>query len=331
MSFLDVLDSIGTRERTNSSLGQQSSTAILEQPQPLPIPLKAKPEPTSHSPLPSGSSDVPSGTNKSIHNPSRSAPHQPQQVLPKQKHSSGLQQRTASIKVMSQTSPQTLPARVAKSASLVTSAKKPPSGSFAALMAEAKVAQQQRAKSEVGQIKHQATVKERLSKTERKRREDEEKGLRLKLGKRPQHNSKVEKRVQPGAKARSESSYKGTAKPMPPVSSYKGTAGRPSQHRSSPSGPRQQKGKKSTRYDEYLGTDEEDEIIGSDVDELDDKSKSDVSSDMEAGALDVEEEESKALREARADDAKELALENKMRREKEERRRRLQALANKRR
>ena len=198
-------------------------------------------------------------------------------------------------------------------------------------MAEAKAAQQQRAKSEVGQIKHQATVKERLSKSERKRREDEEKGLRLKLGKRPQHNSKVEKRAQSGAKMRAESSYKGTAKSVPPVSSYKGTAGRPSQHRPSPSDPRHQAGKKSTRYDEYLGTDEEDEIVGSDAGEMDDRSRSDASSDMEAGGLDVEEEESKALREARADDAKELALENKMRREKEERRRRLQALANKRR
>ena len=56
---------------------------------------------------------------------------------------------------------------------------------------------------------------------------------------------------------------------------------------------------------------------------------SDASSDMEAGAFDIDEEERVALQKAKEDDARELALENKLKREKEERRKRLQALADK--
>jgi hypothetical protein len=93
--------------------------------------------------------------------------------------------------------------------------------------------------------------------------------------------------------------------------------------------------RQGSRQDEYLGTDEEDEgegseMAGSGIDE------SDGSSDMEAGAFDIEREEQAALRAAKEDDAKELALEMKLKREKEarrksaieERRNKLQTLAN---
>ena len=56
---------------------------------------------------------------------------------------------------------------------------------------------------------------------------------------------------------------------------------------------------------------------------------SDASSNMEAGAFDIDEEERVALQKAKEDDARELVLENKLKREKEERRKRLQALADK--
>jgi hypothetical protein len=331
MSFLDVLDSIGTSQRPAAPQAQQGSNVTLGPPRPLTTPARAKLNSTLSLPTLNGTSDIPKGVKRKIDDTTfQVTADEPGQPAPKQEPTSALQERKADVKTSSQKKLQKLPARTASPASSATSAKIPPKGSYAALMAEAKAAQEQRAKSEVGQIKHQATAKERLSKSERRKREEEERALKTKLGKRPQHNSKVEKRAQSGAKARPESSYKGTAKPTPPASSYKGTAGRPSQFRPS-SDPRHKSGKQPSRYDEYLGTDEDDEGIESDAGEIDDGYGSAASSDMEAGAMDVEEEESKALREARADDAKELALENKMKREKEERRRRLQALANKRR
>lgn len=227
-----------------------------------------------------------------------------------------------------------LPAIVASPASSTLATKVPPKGSYAALMAEAKAkaAGQQRAKSEVGQIKHQATSKLKLSKTERRKQEEGDKALRAKLGKQAQHNSKVEKvaaRLQ--AKKRLQSSYKGTAKPATAVSSYKGTAGLPSLHRPSAVDAMHKAGKRLKSYDEYLGTDEEDEVDGSDVGDMDDGYGTEASSDMEAGAFDVAEEERKALREAEADDAREFALEKQRKLEKEERKRKLEALAKKRR
>lgn len=91
--------------------------------------------------------------------------------------------------------------------------------------------------------------------------------------------------------------------------------------------------RKRTRYDEYLGTDEEDDDsdLGSyGRDEEEEGYGSDVSSDMEAGAFELDEEEDKALRAAKMEDARELALENQLKKEKEERRKRLLAMANKR-
>ena len=58
---------------------------------------------------------------------------------------------------------------------------------------------------------------------------------------------------------------------------------------------------------------------------------SDASSVMEAGVFDIDDEEQLALKQAQEEDAKELAMEKKLKREKEERRKRLQALADKKR
>ena len=92
--------------------------------------------------------------------------------------------------------------------------------------------------------------------------------------------------------------------------------------------PPEGRGQKKSRRDEYLGTDEEDDSEVDDYDMDDDGyGYSDESSDMEAGLDDIDMEEQKALRAAKEDDAKELAYETQLKREKEERKRRLQAMA----
>ena len=199
-------------------------------------------------------------------------------------------------------------------------------------MARAKQAQEMKAQNQVGLIKHQATNRERPSKLAERRRQDEEKEkAKASKEKATSRSTAAGKRD----KSRSASPAKKTDQPRipkvarpplhAPASSYKGTMGIVS------SRPKQQARKKQRHYDEYLGTDEEDVSDVGDYGEGDeDDYGSDASSDMEAGAFDIDEEESKALKAAREDDAKELALENQLKREKEERRKRLMGLANKR-
>ncbi len=107
-----------------------------------------------------------------------------------------------------------------------------------------------------------------------------------------------------------------------PKSGYKGTMG------ISGSGKRSQDAKaKKSRYDDYLGTDEEEDSDMAEGEEGDGY-YSDASSDnMEAGFEDMEGEDRMALRHAKDDDAREQALESQHRREKEERRRKAMALA----
>lgn len=114
--------------------------------------------------------------------------------------------------------------------------------------------------------------------------------------------------------------YKGTAKPPPKAPeafSYRGTAGLPGRGGND----RRTHGKR--RMDEYLGTDEEDEGDYGGYDDY----YSDASSDMEARFDDVEGEEDAALRSARREDEKELAMEMAAKREKLERQKKLAALA----
>lgn len=205
--------------------------------------------------------------------------------------------------------------------------KVPPKGSFADIIARAKAAQEQRGQNQVGMIMHQASSKEKV----RKRRREEEK-TRPEKG-RPGHRAvssgRVEKRrSESPAKKREEPKKIKTPRPplAAPPSSYTGTLGLPARRLP----PSAKNGKRPSKYDEYLGTDEED------LEEEDDAGEeggygSDASSDMEAGLMDIDEEEAAALRKAKEDDARELALENKLKREKEEKRRRLQALADKKR
>lgn len=328
MSFLDVLDSIGTGQRVATPQTPQTSSTTPKSPHPLSNSTTAKANFASSRKSVNGVSLPENGTQRNAGEASKAPSERPRRPSPNQGSHSRLLDRSVPASTSSQPASKIILARVGSPASVNAITKAPPPGSFAALMAGAKAAQEQKAKSEVGLIKHQATTKVRLSKSERRKQEEGERAMKAKLGKQPQHNNKVDKKARLDPKKRPESTYKGTAKPAAPISSYKGTAGLPSQHRSSSADLRHKGGKSSSRYDEYLATDEEDE---GDEDMPDDGYESDASSDMEAGAFDVEEEESRALREARADDAREMALENKLKREKEERRRRLKALARKRR
>ncbi|KAF2675145.1 hypothetical protein BT63DRAFT_29545 [Microthyrium microscopicum] len=93
-----------------------------------------------------------------------------------------------------------------------------------------------------------------------------------------------------------EVAYKGTMKPSTHQSSYKGTA-------NLKSAPARRPERLPSRYERYESEDEEDY-------------ESDGSSDMEAGAWDLEREEKEALRAARAEDAAALREEERLKREK---------------
>jgi hypothetical protein len=188
----------------------------------------------------------------------------------------------------------------------------PAKGSFADLMARA---QAQNAPQTFGIIKHtKATPKEKLSRREQERR-----------------NAKASARTEKsgsGAIAKTEKSRSASptkdavqsgriTKPGPPKSTYKGTLGLSTGR----SKPRQAN---KSRFDDYLGTDEEDNS------EIEDEGEDGYeSSDMEGGFDDLEMEEAQAIRVAKQEDARELAEENRLKAEKEERRRRLAALAKK--
>jgi hypothetical protein len=128
-----------------------------------------------------------------------------------------------------------------------------------------------------------------------------------------------EKKIKKAALA--TTGYSGTARPKPggQATSKSGPA-RPSSY------DRVRKDKPGSRYDSYMGTDEEEDDIEED-DEQD--YASDVSSDMEAAVFEVDEEEERAARLARKEDAEALAEENRLKKEKEERKRRMAAMAKK--
>lgn len=217
--------------------------------------------------------------------------------------------------------------------------KAPAKGSYAEMMARAKEAAQTKTPSQVGLIKHQATEKLKASKAADRRKGEPEKP---KTGTGPSNKS-INGKSDP--RRRSVSPIKTTKKtdltapkpakiPQPPLHaparaqgpSYKGTLGQGNKRA------REEIQRKKSKYDDYLGTDEEDEdeygSYGDDDDDL--GGHSDASSDMEGGFDDLELEERRTLQAAKEDDARELALENKLKREKLERQRKLAALAAKR-
>ena len=222
--------------------------------------------------------------------------------------------------------------------------KAPPKGSFLDLMNQAK--EKATSGTNVGVIKH--VSKERISKYERRRREEELRaGKKGKPGrvadngaiKKPGHSSAVKpKGVDP-------SGYKGTAKPgtngIPmkdkvakeqEAPTYKGTAGL----KKPPPSMKHGSSYRKAREDRYMDTDEEDSagsfIVDDDEDEEEDYGRyskgakyryaedDEDDSDMEAGYDDVETEEKRAELEAKKEDERERMLEERHRREKEARR-----------
>lgn len=203
--------------------------------------------------------------------------------------------------------------------------KAPAKGSYAALMAKAKEAQQTKGPSAVGMIKHQAVDKTRPSKLADRKKEaaDKSKDAKPTISSRPGSSGKPDKRRSASPVKRGDTS-KGIKPARPPLNApqYKGTMGTSSKKRE------EQRGR--GRNDEYLGTDEEDEGDYDNYGGRDDY-YSDASSDMEGGFDDLEMEEAAALRAAKDDDARELALENKLKKDKLDRKQKLQAMASKRR
>ncbi|KAK2868079.1 hypothetical protein FQN49_003184 [Arthroderma sp. PD_2] len=237
------------------------------------------------------------------------------------------------------------PAPPKPSAAAVPS-KPPPKGSYAAMMAQAK-ALQTKAPASVGLIRHQAVAKDKKSKVQQKRMTEEAKHKEPAARKfsadrpgaaaAPPRSTKEAILKARQAEVSKQDTYKGTARPRPgsqlPTKSsepaYTGTSGLP---------PRRTPGKdrlygrnrsRSAARNEYLATDEEDEGEYGYEDEDEDQYSDD--SDMEAGFLDVEQEEQAALRIAKREDEEELRLEMAAKKEKMERKMKLNALAKSRR
>jgi hypothetical protein len=123
--------------------------------------------------------------------------------------------------------------------------------------------------------------------------------------------------------------YQGTARPKKPVDiGYKGTA-RPAAAvggaARKPAGPAAAKAKAKPARDRYDGYLDWSDVGEEDV--VDDEDDGYESSDMEAGGFfDIDEEEQRALKAAKAEDAKALAEEMEAKRLKEERKRKLMAM-----
>lgn len=183
-------------------------------------------------------------------------------------------------------------------------------------------------------IKHQKEQREKVSYLSQRKFGNEDARVKAEKLDRLKKGAVLNGRIDKRARSRSGSpmkrpiSSKGEKekekpiRPRAPRPNYSGTM------RTAPSKDREKAksaSKPGARRDEYLGTDEED---NSELDEQEDY-LSDESEDMEAGAFDIDEEEEAAARAARMEDAKEAALEKKLKMEKEERRKRLEELAKK--
>lgn len=226
----------------------------------------------------------------------------------------------------------------------------PKKGSFAEIMARAKVAQA--SLGPVGKIQHKKIEKRPSKRDIEEAKAQQSKNLKKGLervgmnGKsarpgQPQirdgkygtkENGKgvpvapePEKKVKKAALA--TTGYAGTARPRP---------GTTKSSRPSSSGPRREEPKRygnggygggSSRRYTYASEEEDDDI--EEGEEEEEEEDYDSASDMEAAAFEVDEEEEEAAKIARREDAEALAEENRLKREKEERKKRLLAMAKK--
>jgi len=234
------------------------------------------------------------------------------------------------------------PSAQSAQSSTAASAKAPAKGSYAEIMARAKQAQSTKTPSGLGTIKHQQTEKIKHSKLAERKKEEQQKGkiaipapgqngrtgLNGKVDPRRRSASPAKKgeQVRPKQPKAPSGPLHGPPQAKPPMPAYKGTIGQtPKKSRE------EMRQKKSNRYDDYLGTDEEEDDFVEDDDghgygQDEPDYYSDASSDMEGGFDDVEKEERLALKAAKDDDQKELEIEMRLKKEKQAR---LQALARK--
>jgi protein SPT2 len=209
-------------------------------------------------------------------------------------------------------------------------AKAPKKGSFAEIMARGKAVQATR--GQVGKIQHKR-IEKQPSKREREEMKTQN-GAQLQKNLGP--NGKFKTAVPPNGKvmkvhgkapaepekkikkaALATTGYAGTARPKPGQHS-KASASRPAASASA-----SYRGPSASKRYTYASEEEDEE---EEVDEQEDYA-SDVSSDMEAAAFEVDEEEEFAARVARKEDAEALAEENRLKKEKAEKKRRLMAMA----
>ncbi|KAJ5907505.1 hypothetical protein N7495_000187 [Penicillium taxi] len=187
-------------------------------------------------------------------------------------------------------------------------AKTPPKGSFADIMAKAKAVQENAPKN-FGVIKNGAFERTKLDfpkKGKGKGAVAHNRTVAATAKKQRIADSTVLRRKQIAESNVAE--YKGTAKPRPESSTYRGTAGRPAT--------RAPVNRQVSARETFSGYE----------DSYDDNYDSEFSSDMEAGFDDVAEEEGAALKSARKEDEEELRQEVAAKKAKEERRKRLAAL-----
>lgn len=156
-------------------------------------------------------------------------------------------------------------------------------------------------------------------------------------------NTKNNPESRPRRKTLSPPAYRGTAAPVKPQPSYKGTmkpamslktlsAGRKNSATADGRLARSRStsmGRRLDRSNRYLSEDEEDILDEEDEPGDDDREGGydESSDDMEAGFSDVEEEETLATKTAKKEDEEQLRIELQMKRDKEERKRKLEQLA----
>ncbi|ESZ92797.1 hypothetical protein SBOR_6813 [Sclerotinia borealis F-4128] len=226
------------------------------------------------------------------------------------------------------------------------SAKPPKKGSYAEILARGKAAQA--SLGQVGKIQHKriekAPPKRELDKSRTQKGKTIQKGLEpsskfqnssQNLSRNGQSGTKslgakapppvVEKKVKKAATA--TTGYTGTARPRPGGGATTTKPPAPSYSARNGGNDRYKNNRKD--LDRYYATDEDEDDMEEEVEG--DGYASDVSSDMEAAAYEVDDEEEMAARIARKEDAAALIEENKLKKEKAEKRARLAAMAKSRR
>ncbi|KAF7186908.1 hypothetical protein HII31_11702 [Pseudocercospora fuligena] len=197
---------------------------------------------------------------------------------------------------------------------------------FAAILAQAKAAQEASKAAATNTIKHKPV--ERLTKKERMRLREEAKskgsGKGGKAAAADRSRSGTPSDPKAAAKKASDTGYKGTMKKAvvaPPTTSYTGTM-----KKAVPGAAPKKDPKKGLGQDKYGGYASWSDLSAAE-DEDEEGYDSYESDDMEAGFDDVEGEEQLALKSARKEDLEALQEEERHRREKEERKRKLAALS----